>query len=171
MIANRSYDCLVIGAGPAGSTAACIVAEQGLSTLMIERDKFPREHVGESLMPEAYWIFERLGLEGELDDILSSASDDESREDYLLIRLLDTHAIMDALGKLRTVYPNVLQLERPALAQGGVPTPDPDLIHRHKAELPMVQDFYQQMTGDDLKDDGIAIVRRLLEKIHRGGDD
>ena len=69
MIANRSYDCLVIGAGPAGSTAACIVAEQGFSTLLMERDQFPREHVGESLMPEAFWVFERLGLVHEMDKI------------------------------------------------------------------------------------------------------
>ena len=69
MIANRSYDCIVIGGGPAGSTAACIVAEQGFSTLVLERDKFPREHVGESLMPEGYWILERLGLAHEMDKI------------------------------------------------------------------------------------------------------
>ena len=48
MIANRSYDCVVIGGGPGGCTAAAIVAEQGLSTLLIERDKVPRFHVGES---------------------------------------------------------------------------------------------------------------------------
>ena len=67
MVANRSYDCLVIGAGPGGSTAAAIVAEAGHSTLLIERDSMPREHVGESLMPEAYWIFERLGIVKELN--------------------------------------------------------------------------------------------------------
>lgn len=67
MIANRSYDCLVIGAGPAGATAAALVAEQGFSTLLVERDKLPRFHVGESLMPETYWIFERLGILHELD--------------------------------------------------------------------------------------------------------
>ncbi|MEL7497279.1 MAG: NAD(P)/FAD-dependent oxidoreductase [Planctomycetota bacterium] len=69
MIANRSYDCLVIGAGPGGSTAAAIVAEQGHSTLLVERDEMPRFHVGESLMPEAYWIFERLGITHELDRV------------------------------------------------------------------------------------------------------
>lgn len=69
MIANRSYDCVVIGSGPAGSTAACIVAEQGFSTLLLEREALPREHVGESLMPEAYWVFERLGLVGEMNRI------------------------------------------------------------------------------------------------------
>ena len=67
MIANRSYDCVVIGAGPGGCTAAAIVAEQGHTTLIVERDQVPRFHVGESLMPEAYWIFERLGITRDLE--------------------------------------------------------------------------------------------------------
>lgn len=67
MIANRSYDCIVIGAGPGGCTAAALVAESGYSTLLVERDKLPRFHVGESLMPESYWIFERLGITHEMD--------------------------------------------------------------------------------------------------------
>ncbi len=69
MIANRSYDCVVIGSGPAGGTVACLVAEQGWSTLLIEREKLPRYHVGESLMPETWWVFERLGLVHELQRI------------------------------------------------------------------------------------------------------
>ncbi len=69
MIANRSYDCLVIGAGPGGSATAALVAEQGFATLLVERDKMPRFHVGESLMPESYWIFERLGILHEMDRI------------------------------------------------------------------------------------------------------
>lgn len=69
MIANRSYDCLVIGAGPGGCSAAALIAEQSFSTLIVERDKLPRFHVGESLMPEAYWVFERLGISHELDKI------------------------------------------------------------------------------------------------------
>ena len=57
-----SYDCVVIGAGPAGGAAASIVAETGAKTLLIERERVPRFHVGESLMPETYWALERLGL-------------------------------------------------------------------------------------------------------------
>lgn len=69
MIANRSYDCIVIGAGPAGSTAAALVAEQGFSTLLVERDKMPRFHVGESLMSHCHEVLERLGIVHELERI------------------------------------------------------------------------------------------------------
>lgn len=57
-----AYDVVVIGGGPAGSTAAALVAEAGLSTLLVEREKYPRFHIGESLMPECYWPLQRLGL-------------------------------------------------------------------------------------------------------------
>ncbi len=56
------YDCVVLGGGPAGSTAATIVAQAGHSVLLVDRDSMPRPHVGESLMPESYWVFKRLGL-------------------------------------------------------------------------------------------------------------
>lgn len=59
---KNSYDCLVLGAGPAGCAAAALVAQEGFSTLLVEREALPREHVGESLMPEAYWTFEKLGV-------------------------------------------------------------------------------------------------------------
>lgn len=59
---NADYDVAVIGAGPAGCTAAALTAHAGLSTLLVEREAVPRFHVGESLMPECYWTFERLGI-------------------------------------------------------------------------------------------------------------
>lgn len=62
-----SYDCLVLGAGPAGCAAAALVAQEGFSTLLVEREALPREHVGESLMPESYWTFEKLGVLPQLE--------------------------------------------------------------------------------------------------------
>ncbi len=59
---TENFDCVVIGAGPAGCTAATLVAEAGHKTLLVEREKVPRFHVGESLMPETYWTLERLGV-------------------------------------------------------------------------------------------------------------
>ena len=59
---STEYDCVVIGAGPAGGTAAALVAEKGNRTLLVEREKMPRFHVGESLMPEVFWTLKRLGV-------------------------------------------------------------------------------------------------------------
>ena len=59
---KNQYDCVVVGGGPAGATTAALVAEKGIQTLLVEREKMPRFHVGESLMPETYWSLERLGV-------------------------------------------------------------------------------------------------------------
>jgi flavin-dependent dehydrogenase len=55
-------DVLIIGAGPAGSAAAAVLAEHGRSVLVLERDKFPRYHIGESLLPFTYYPLKRLRL-------------------------------------------------------------------------------------------------------------
>ncbi|WP_428303565.1 NAD(P)/FAD-dependent oxidoreductase [Lacipirellula sp.] len=57
-----SYDCIVMGAGPSGSTTATLVAKAGFKVLLVERERFPRRHVGESLMPDIYFVFEKLGI-------------------------------------------------------------------------------------------------------------
>ena len=59
---RESYDCVVIGGGPAGSTVATLIAKAGHSVLVVERAKFPRFHIGESLLPETYWVFEKMGM-------------------------------------------------------------------------------------------------------------
>jgi flavin-dependent dehydrogenase len=56
------FDVIVIGGGPAGATAAALVAQQGHRTLLLERSPQPAFKVGESLMPATYWTLDRLGL-------------------------------------------------------------------------------------------------------------
>lgn len=56
-------DVLVIGAGPAGSAAAALLARAGCSVRVIERARFPRAHVGESLLPCCVPVLERLGID------------------------------------------------------------------------------------------------------------
>jgi hypothetical protein len=56
------YDVIVIGGGPTGSTAATYLARYGYKVLVLEREKFPRPHVGESLLPFCYEIFQDLGV-------------------------------------------------------------------------------------------------------------
>jgi len=59
---NAEYDVVVVGAGPAGSTAATFLARGGLSVALVERERFPRFHVGESLLPANLPVLGRLGV-------------------------------------------------------------------------------------------------------------
>jgi flavin-dependent dehydrogenase len=63
---DNSFDVIVIGGGPAGSTAATWLSRLGHGVLLLERAKFPREHVGESLLPFCYSLLDDLGVVNEL---------------------------------------------------------------------------------------------------------
>ena len=67
---KKAFDVIIIGGGPAGSTAAALLAEKKHNVLLVERDKFPRFKIGESLMPGTYWTLQRLGM---LDKLKASA--------------------------------------------------------------------------------------------------
>ena len=58
----NNYDAIVVGAGPAGSSSSAILAEHGHKVLVLERETFPRYHIGESLLPFTYFPLKRLGL-------------------------------------------------------------------------------------------------------------
>ena len=62
MNTHHNYDTIVIGGGPAGSTVATLVAEQGYRVLLLERESEPKFKIGESLIPATYWTFKRLGM-------------------------------------------------------------------------------------------------------------
>jgi flavin-dependent dehydrogenase len=59
---TRPRQVIVAGGGPAGATAATILAMNGVDVLLLEKEEFPRFHIGESLMTETWWPLDRLGL-------------------------------------------------------------------------------------------------------------
>ncbi len=59
---SHSYDAIIVGAGPAGASAGAILGEYGHRVLILEREKFPRYHIGESLIPFTFQPLERLGM-------------------------------------------------------------------------------------------------------------
>lgn len=104
-------------------------------------------------------------LEGELNDLIAEAKTDKHCDDYLLIRLTDTHAILDPMGKLREVYPNVLHLERPGLMNEGQVQCARDTLKR--GSLEMFKDFFTQVSGNGLtpaQSDALVTTVSALEK-------
>lgn len=104
-------------------------------------------------------------IEGNLNEIIANAKQDENSNDYLLVRLTDKQALYEPMAKLREVYPNVLQLEKPNLNPAG----ERQITAREylrQGELPMLLDFYQQMTGEALEENGVEIVTTILNEIH-----
>jgi flavin-dependent dehydrogenase len=59
---TNEYDVIVMGGGPAGSSIASILAREGRSVVLFEKEVFPRHHIGESLMTDTYFTFERMGF-------------------------------------------------------------------------------------------------------------
>lgn len=64
---NQSFDVAIVGGGPAGSASAILLAKAGLRVVLVEKERFPRFHIGESLLPYANPILRDLGVWGELE--------------------------------------------------------------------------------------------------------
>src|SRR5689334_20117204 len=59
---TNNFDVIVMGGGPAGSSVASILAREGRSVILFEKEQFPRHHIGESLMTDTYFTFQRMGF-------------------------------------------------------------------------------------------------------------
>ncbi|MGX9416768.1 exonuclease SbcCD subunit D [Vibrio sp. WJH972] len=105
-------------------------------------------------------------IEGELSAIIESASRDAHSEDYLLVRLLDKHAMLDPMEKLRTVYHNVLHIEKPGLMREGSDMPSSSQLKR--GELDMFGDFFQEIQGEALTDSQLEVIKQTLGEINQG---
>jgi flavin-dependent dehydrogenase len=60
---KHDFDVVIVGGGPAGSTAAIVLARRGFSVCVLEKDRHPRFHIGESILPRAMPLIRELGLE------------------------------------------------------------------------------------------------------------
>lgn len=104
-------------------------------------------------------------IENEMQTILEQGKVDPDHDDYLLVRLTDRHAILDPMGKLRAVYPNVLHLEKPGMLETGDQQMNRDTLKR--GELEMFRDFFEQITGQPLSDDQDQAIQQTIMEINR----
>ncbi len=101
-------------------------------------------------------------IRGYLQDLLK---DDQgrSRDDYICAVLYDEGALLDPIGRLREVYPNVLQIERTFL---DVPDPLQERVdHRKRTPLQLFEDFFHEVTGVDLTEDEHTALTEMLESM------
>ena len=63
----ETWDVVILGGGPGGSTLASCLAKRGRKALVIEREKFPRFHIGESLLPRSCEVFQKIDVASKLD--------------------------------------------------------------------------------------------------------
>ena len=73
--AQRSHDVIIAGGGPAGSTAATLLAQHGHSVLLLEKERHPRFHIGESMMPYIEPVMQRLGMDWGEGNLRKSGAD------------------------------------------------------------------------------------------------
>ena len=104
-------------------------------------------------------------IEGELQTILEQGKVDPNNDDYLLVRLTDRHAILDPMGKLRAVYPNVLHLEKPGMLATGEQKMNKENLKR--GELEMFRDFFVQITGQPVSEEQDAAIQGVINELNK----
>ncbi len=105
-------------------------------------------------------------IEGDIEQIIEQAKTDPHAEDYIMVRLTDHHAILNAMGKLREVYPNVLHLEKP----GVLSNESGESLQRDKlklSEFDMFTDFFKQITEHELTDEQNRALKDVINGLHK----
>ncbi|WP_229625144.1 exonuclease SbcCD subunit D [Vibrio parahaemolyticus] len=102
-------------------------------------------------------------VEGELEQILEWGKTDPKNEDYLLVRLMDKHAILNPMEKLRTVYPNVLHLEKPGMLIGVEQEMAQAKLAR--SEIDMFKDFFAEAQDSELSNEQEQAICDIIKQL------
>lgn len=105
-------------------------------------------------------------IKGYINEILQYPLDENNRQDYISVTVLDETPILDAMGKLREIYPNVLQIESPRFSKKGVLSGLPK-DHRKLSEKELFAAFYHQMTGDTMTQEQQNHLVKVIEELYR----
>ncbi|EIW7863425.1 exonuclease SbcCD subunit D [Vibrio parahaemolyticus] len=132
--------------------------KKGFTLVEIGKDGFiGAEHI-ELTAPHEMRI-----VEGELEQILEWGKTDPKNEDYLLVRLMDKHAILNPMEKLRTVYPNVLHLEKPGMLIGVEQEMAQAKLAR--SEIDMFKDFFAEAQDSELSNEQEQAISNIIKQL------
>ncbi|HDM8159002.1 exonuclease SbcCD subunit D [Vibrio harveyi] len=102
-------------------------------------------------------------VEGELEQVIEQGKTDPKNEDYLLVRLMDKHAILNPMEKLRTVYPNVLHLEKPGMLIGVEQEMAQAKLAR--SEIDMFRDFFSEAQDSQLSQEQDQAISDIIKQL------
>ncbi|MFH0290418.1 exonuclease SbcCD subunit D [Vibrio owensii] len=102
-------------------------------------------------------------VEGELEQVIKQGKTDPKNEDYLLVRLMDKHAILNPMEKLRTVYPNVLHLEKPGMLIGVEQEMAQAKLAR--SEIDMFRDFFSEAQDSQLSQEQDQAISDIIKQL------
>ncbi|AGQ93607.1 exonuclease SbcCD subunit D [Vibrio parahaemolyticus] len=132
--------------------------KKGFTLVEIGKDGFIGEEHIELTAPHEMRI-----VEGELEQILEWGKTDPKNEDYLLVRLMDKHAILNPMEKLRTVYPNVLHLEKPGMLIGVEQEMAQAKLAR--SEIDMFKDFFAEAQDSELSNEQEQAISDIIKQL------
>lgn len=148
-----NWDVIVIGGGPAGSTAATILAQAGRRVLVLEKAKFPRFHIGESLLPYNRKIFDELGVW----EKVSTVGFTKKRAAQFIMGNGSRGNRLDFSKGAFTEYPEAMQVERAKFddillhhsREHGTEVREESRVLGHVVEKDRVVLKYQSVDGEE----------------------
>ena len=101
-------------------------------------------------------------VEGTLDEILDAGRTDPKSDDYIMARISDKHAVLDIMGKLRDVYPNVLQMQNIGFRETEE-NPEASQEMLRKSYMSLFEDFFEEIQEEPLSNEQQSYMANLLE--------
>lgn len=109
-------------------------------------------------------------ISGTLSDIISNNNDDKNKEDYIKIVLKDKGELLDPMAKIRAIYPNTMELIREERIRANSENKAMATNIKERSKLNLFQSFYEDIVGDELNDDELEIMSKIINKAENGGE-
>lgn len=110
-------------------------------------------------------------IKGELKELIKhDVSCLDNKEDYIKVILTDKGELLDPMAKLRSIYPNVMELLREDRIK-VTDTKTAAINVREKSKLSLFNSFYEDITGEKCSQTGIEVIKKIIEKAEKGGEE